>query len=140
MENYARPEKLKKLIFRSSMNKLWLSLLTSKKAPLAPNRADEKSRFYFTMPRHQAKCALLYEIGELNFRTNKRAEALKTHGTTECVVPGCGQEDTLKHAQECFGYSTSYREDFSPIEWIEYLSQLDLERFNKYKTSLTGRK
>ena len=118
------------------MNNLWLSLITSKKAPWGPNRSEEKQRFYFTLPKHQAKCALLYEIGELNFRTNRKWESLKKFGTTECVVQGCGQEDTLDHAKECYGYDTKFRDDFSPMELVEYLSKLDLERFSKYKTSL----
>ena len=59
VEIYVNPDKLKKQIYKSSMNKLWLSLLTSKKAPWGPSSAQEKGRFYFTLPRHQAKCALL---------------------------------------------------------------------------------
>ena len=138
VKRYTRPDKLKKSIFLSSMNKLWMSLITSKKAPWSPNRhGEEKTRFYFSLPKHQAKCALLYEIGELNFRANRRSESMRKFGTIECVVPGCGQDDTLSHAHECCGYSTKYREDFNPHEWVEYLSQLDLERFSKYKTSIT---
>ena len=138
VKRYTKPEKLKKSIFLSSMNKLWMSLITSKKAPWSPNRhGEEKTRFYFSLPKHQARCALLYEIGELNFRAFKRSESMRKFGTIECVVPGCGQDDTLSHAHECYGYSTKYREDFNPYEWVEYLSQLDLERFSKYKASIT---
>ena len=138
VKRYTRPDKLKRSIFLSSMNKLWMSLITSKKAPWSPNRhGEEKTRFYFSLPKHQARCALLYEIGELNFRANRRSESMRKFGTIECVVPGCGQVDTLSHAHECFGYSTKYREDFNPLEWVEYLSQLDLERFSKYKSSIT---
>ena len=135
-EMWVNPVKLKKEIQRSSMNKLWISLIMSKKAPWGPNRNEEKQRFYFSLPKHQAKCALLFEIGELNFRANRRWESLKKFGTTECVVPGCVQEDTLIHAQECYGYTTKFKEGFSPMEWVEYLSNLDLERFSKYRTSL----
>ena len=133
---YIIPDKLKKKIYNSSMNKLYLSLLTSKKAPWAPRRDNEKRRFYHTLPKHQAKCALIYEIGELNFRTNRKQESLKKYGTLECVVPGCCQEDTLEHAKTCYGYDTKYRDDMSPQEWVTYLSDLDIERFRKYKTSL----
>ena len=93
--------------------------------------------FYATLPKHQAKLALLHEIGELNFRANRKWESIKKLGTIECLVPGCGQEDSLEHVQECYGYSTKFKDNFSPMEWIEYLNNLDLERFSKYKTSLT---
>ena len=138
-EIYINPERLKKEIRRSSLNKVWISLITSKKAPWGPNRVEEKQRFYFTLPKHQAKCALLFEIGELNFRTNRKWEALKKFGTLECVVPGCGQDDTLEHIKTCYGYSTKYRDDFSPHEWVRYLSNIDLERFSKYKSSLISK-
>ena len=138
-EIYTRPDKLKQKIRTSSLNKLWVSLITSKKAPWGPNRVEEKQRFYTTLPKHQAKCALLYEIGELNFRTNRKWEASKKFGSTQCVVPSCGQEVTLDHIKECFGYSTKFREDFSPTEWVKYLSNLDLERFSKYRSSLISK-
>ena len=73
----------------------------------------------------------------MKFRANRKWESLKKYGTTECVVPGCGKEDTLEHAKECYGYTTQFKEEFSPLEWVEYLSKLDLERFAKYKTSIT---
>ena len=136
-EIFIPQEKLKAQIYKESMNKLWLSLLTSKKAPEAPRRDGEKDRFYHTLPRHQAKCALLHKAGELNFRANRRNESMKRYGTIECVVPGCGQPDTLQHAMECYGYVTKFKEGGSPHEWVEFLSELDLERFKKYKTSLT---
>ena len=134
---WVKPETLKREIMRSSMNKLWISLIISKKAPWGPNRNDEKQRFYFTLPKHQAKCALLYEIGELNFRSNRKWESLKKIGTIECLVPGCGQDDSLEHVKQCHGYSTKFRDDFSPMELVEYLSQLDNERFTRYRTSIT---
>ena len=134
---YTHPKILKKKIFEASMNKLWISLLMSKKAPWSPRRPEEKTRFYFSLPKHQAKCALLYETGELNFRTNRKQESLREFGTLECVVPSCCELDTLEHAKGCHGYSTQYRDNFSPLEWVKYLSDLDIERFSKYKTSFT---
>ena len=136
VDRYMIPDKLKKKITRSSLDKVWLSLITSKKAPYSVRR-EEKQRFYSTLPKHQAKLALLHEIGELNFRANRKWESLKKLGTIECLVPGCCQEDSLEHVQECYGYSTKFKDNFSPTEWIKYLSDLDLERFSKYKTSLT---
>ena len=136
-EYYLNPTNLKKQIYKSSMDKLWLSLLSSKKAPWAPRREGEKDRFYHTLPKHQAKCTLLYEAGELNFRANRKYESLKRYGSIECVVPGCHQDDTLEHALECYGYSTKFKEGGSPHEWAKFLSDLDVERFRKYRTSLT---
>ena len=100
-------------------------------------REDCTQRFYSSLPKNKAKLALLMEVGELNFRTNRKWESLKKFGSTECVVQGCGQEDTLDHVKECYGYDTKFKDDFSPMEWVDYLSKLDNERFSKYRTSLT---
>ena len=135
-ELYQDPKWLKKKIWTSSMNKLWWALLKSKKAPFHIRNLEEKRQFYFTLPKHQAKIALYYDIGELNLRSNRRHESCKKYGGIQCVVPGCVEDDTLKHLQECHGYSSKFVDDGLPETWIKYLCQIDRERFQKYKTSL----
>ena len=49
VKRYTRPDKLKKSIFLSSMNKLWMSLITSKKAP-GPRTDMERRKQGFTFP------------------------------------------------------------------------------------------
>ena len=97
---------------------------------------DEKRKFYFSLPRHQARLALGYDTGELNFRANRRHESLARYGTTECWVPGCCQQDNLEHVKQCYGYSAKLKESGDPMDLVLYLNELDIERFKKFKTSL----
>ena len=133
---YHDPEKLKREIWLSSMNKLWWALLRSKKAPYHVRNIEEKRKFYFEMAKHKAKIALCYDIGELNVRSNRRHESVKKYGGIQCVVPGCVQDDTLDHIQECYGYTSKFIDDGDPNTWVEYLCNVDRERFAKYRTSL----
>ena len=135
-EYYQNPEKLGKEIWLSSMNKLWWALLRSKKAPYHVRKIEEKRKFYFSLAKHKAKIALYYDIGELNFRSNRRHESHKKYGGVQCVVPGCVENDTLEHIQVCHGYITRFKDDGDPNTWIEYLCEADRERFSKYRTSL----
>lgn len=79
---YQNPVELKKMIWRGSMSKLWKSLLNSKKAPYHPRNLEEKSKFYFSLPRHMARLALGHDTGELNFRANRRNESILTSLTS----------------------------------------------------------
>ena len=60
------------------------------------------------------------------------------YGTIECWVPGCCQLDNLEHVKNCYGYSARLVDDGDPMKVITYLNELDLERFRKFKTSLTN--
>ena len=42
----------------------------------------------------------------------------------------------MTQLQECYGYSTKFKDDGDPNSWIEFLCEIDKERFAKYKTSL----
>ena len=76
------------------------------------------------------------EVGELNFRKNRKYEALKKYGSTQCLEPACMEDDTLEHMNQCFGYQTKLKDDAGPYEIIEYLVELDQERMRKFRRSL----
>ena len=79
---------------------------------------------------------LCYEVGELNFRRSRRCEALKKYGSYECLVPFCKEDDSLEHVKVCKGYSTKYKDDAGPYEFIDYLAELELERNKTFRRSL----
>ena len=93
-------------------------------------------RFYSNLPKNKAKLALLYDVGELNFRRSRKYEAMKKYGSVKCLVPACGGEDSLSHVNTCFGYQTRLRDDAGPYEIIDYLVELEMERMSKFNRSL----
>ena len=76
------------------------------------------------------------EVGELNFRRNRRYEAMKKYGSVECLEPACRENDTLEHANKCFGYQARLKDEAGPYEIIQYLVELDSERMRKFNRSL----
>ena len=99
-------------------------------------RDDCTQRFYSNLPKNKAKLALLMEVGELNFRTNRKYEALKKYGSTNCLVPACLEPDSLSHVNSCHGYSSRLKDDAGPYQVIEYLTELEEERCKKFNKSL----
>ena len=135
---YLKPEMIKKQVERKELDRLWVSHLMAKKPPPMTRRDDLTPRYYSNLPKHKAKLALLMEIGELNFRRNRKYEAMKKYGSVECLEPSCHEEDTLEHVNTCHGYSSRLKDDAGPYEIIEYLVSLDEERFRKYRRSLVN--
>ena len=136
LETYIPPELLRKQIQRRSLDRLWLDHLSAKKPPSMIRREDCTQRFYSNLPKNKAKLALLMEVGELNFRTNRKYEALKKYGSTNCLVPACLGPDSLAHVNECPGYSSRLKDDAGPYQIIEYLTELENERCRKFNKSL----
>ena len=99
-------------------------------------RDDLTPRYYSNLPKNKAKLALLMEIGELNFRRNRKYESMKKYGSVACLEPSCHEDDTLQHVNTCHGYSARLKDDAGPYEIIEYLVELENERFRKYRRSL----
>ena len=75
-------------------------------------------------------------VGELNFLVNRRGEAMKLHGGTQCLVKVCCQSDSLFHVMECFGYSTKYNPALGLKGLALYLVDLNRERNEKFQTPL----
>lgn len=119
------------------MNILYIKHLEAKKPPPGERRIDCRMRFYSTLPKNQAKLYLCYEVGDLNFRRNRKQESLKRYGNYECLMPFCREDDNFEHVRRCQGYSAKLtKDDPEPNEIIEFLTKLEEERFKKFKRSL----
>ena len=135
-KHYLQPKVIRERINKVAMDKLWMSHLQAKKPPFMIRREDLKPRFYSHLPKHKAKLALLMEVGELNFRANRKYEAIKKYGSINCLEPACTGIDSLEHVKTCFGYSTRFKDEAGPYEIIDTLVELDNERMRKFRKSL----
>ena len=82
-----------------------------------------------------------HNIGELNFKENKKNEMARKYGGLNCFA-GCDEIDNLKHAMECERYDVKARNfnlDGTDEKLAIYLSALDTERFRKYECPLIYR-
>ena len=135
-KHYVKPEIIRKTISKVVIDRLWKSHLLAKKPPFMIRREDLSPRFYSHLPKHKAKLALLMEVGELNFRANRKYEAIKKYGSIKCLEPACPDNDSLEHVKTCFGYSSRLKEEAGPYEIIDFLVELDTERMKKFRKSL----
>ena len=134
---YVHPTEIKERIESRVFNRLWIKCLAAKKPPLAARRLDGRGRFYSDLPTNKAKLMLCFEVGDLNFRKNRKREALSRYGSYECLVPFCKEEDSFDHVRVCPGYTASLKKESpEPFELIEYLTQLEEERVKRFKKSL----
>ena len=134
---YVNPSVIRERIETRVFNRLWIKCIESKKPPLAARREDGRGRHYAELPINSAKLMLCYEVGDLNFRKNRKNEAMKRYGSIECLVPFCGEDDCFEHVRRCQGYTARLdKEDPEPMEIIEYLTKLEDERVKRFKRSL----
>ena len=113
------------------MNKMWFSLMGSKKVVTRWTPKKTSNRGYFLFSRLEAKLMLAYRVGELNLLTNRPKESVSKLGSTECLVRVCGGEDDLDHISQCFGYE-SRLEGPSEQDQATYLRNLHKERTKKF--------
>ena len=139
-ETYLNPEHIKKTIERVVLDRQWINDLRAKKPPISIRRENRSQRFYTNLPKNKAKLMLCYELGELNFRSSRKTEAMKKYGSVECLVPFCREPDSLEHVKECKGYSSKVDEGAGPYEFIDYLAELELERNKTFRKSLINYK
>mgnify|MGYP001162975371 FL=1 len=134
---YVNPSVIRERIETRVFNRLWIKCIESKKPPLAARREDGRGRHYAELPINSAKLMLCYEVGDLNFRKNRKNEAMKRYGSIECLVPFCGEDDCFEHVRRCQGYTARLdKADPEPMEIIEYLTKLEDERVKRFKRSL----
>ena len=134
---YVNPNVIRERIETRVFNRLWIKCIEAKKPPLAARREDGRGRHYAELPVNSAKLMLCYEVGDLNFRKNRKNEAMKRYGSIECLVPFCGEDDCFEHVRRCQGYTARLdKEDPEPMEIIEYLTKLEDERVKRFKRSL----
>ena len=142
-EEYAQPRVLKEQIEDNIRREVLLESLQGKAAPyhwIRNKKNQNNNREYFKMSKDKAKLGLAFEVGCLNLRAHRRIESMKKIGTTQCVIPACTGEDSLKHAmEECQGYTTpKYVDKGEMNEFIEYLYSLNRERTSRFRTSMVN--
>ena len=84
-KQYVPAEVIKNQITRKVLDNLWVSHLVAKKPPAMIRRDDLTLRFYSNLPKNKAKLALSLDVGELNFRRNRKYEAMKKYGSISCL-------------------------------------------------------
>ena len=75
-------------------------------------------------------------VGELNFRTNRKQEAIAKYGGTQCLVGVCSGSDDQAHVESCFGYQTKPPSVWTEEGYSKYLFELHLERLRRWKSPL----
>ena len=135
-QTYIRPSEIKATIDRKVLDRQWILDLKAKKPPMSIRRENRAQKFYSTLPKNKSKLMLCYEVGELNFRRSRRQESLKKYGNFDCLVPFCREEDSLHHVQRCPGYTAKLEEGAGPYQFIDYLTELELERNKRFNRSL----
>ena len=136
---YVNPQVIRERVETRVFNRLWIKCIEAKKPPLAARREDGRGRHYSELPTNKAKLMLCYEVGDLNFRKNRKQEALKRYGSYECLVPFCKEDDCFDHVRKCKGYSAQLlKDDPEPMEIIDYLTKLEEERVKRFRRSLVN--
>ena len=129
-------EDLAKKLKSNAFTNQWLSLTTSRKVRMRWRPEKIQDRQYFSKDKLTAKLLLCYRIGELNFKTNRRGEAIAKAGSTLCLGKVCGGEDSLEHVMQCDLYDTRYNGHDSEWALADYLVKLYIERNKKYGEAL----
>ena len=105
------------------------------------NKVKKSKKLYWTLPKYESRLVLSHNIGELNFKDNKRNESMKKFGTLKCFA-GCDEIDSLEHVKQCERYDTKLRDfyqDGTDSKFAKYLRALDVERWRKYQNPLVYR-
>ena len=95
-----------------------------------------KRKYYFDKPKMEARMLFQYYVGELNFRTNRRREAEKKFGGTQCLVGICGGDDSIEHVSVCFGYRTRSPPNMREEDLSSYLIELNRERIQRWEAPI----
>ena len=77
-----------------------------------------------------------YYVGEVNFRTNRKREALTKFGGVHCLVGVCCGDDSLEHVQHCPGYRTRSPDNMRDEDLGKYLLELHRERIQRWNAPL----
>ena len=104
----------------------------------------KEKKQYWELEKRRARLVFAYHTGNLDFRNDKKGEAVRKFGNTNCLVPACAGRDELSHVVKCFGYKTKPKEEtFLGIDGneslAEYLDLLDAERYHKFRAPLLFR-
>lgn len=129
-------DRVKDVVTRTAMIELWEDVRKSSKIPLRREYQKQRKE-YFKAPKMPAKATFMMNVGELNFKTNRRKESIKKFGNIECPVESCLSPDSLVHAAyECLGYKTRFPDGVTEGEIGQYLLQLHAERVQRWSLPL----
>ena len=140
VEYYIKKETIKERVWSVARKEIWKNAMKNRKIPYK-NTTEKTKKNYWSMPRRKAKLLLSYYIGELNMKDYKRHEMRVRFGNTNCLA-GCDKPDNLQHVMNCDRYLTKpekFKLDGTDERLVEYLTELDKERFKMYEFPLTYR-
>ena len=110
------------------MNELWREVTVNPNIPWTKRKTTLENPVYDEEAKVKAKLAVCYQTGCLNIKTQRRSEYMTKQGSVDCLVPGCCQEDSLRHMEECYGYSEKPVKGGNHDDWYNYLVRLEGER------------
>ena len=135
-----KKERIKEYVWEKARQELWRNAMRNRRVPITTKVAKHK-KLYWTLPKYEARLILSHNIGELNFKDNKRRESRQKFGNLRCFA-GCEENDSLEHVKQCERYDTKFRNfyiDGTDEKYVRYLRALDIERWRKYQHPLTFR-
>ena len=134
-------EKSKEMMWKKARMELWKTVLLDRRVPYQ-DTPDKYRKDYWKLNKRKAKLVFAYKVGNLDFRNDKKGEAIRKFGTTECLAPGCGEKDEISHVVECSGYGSrptagAFEGDDEAL--ATYLDELDRERYGTWRAPLMYR-
>ena len=125
---YVHPEVIKKKVVKKVMHELWEEVNSNINIPWTKRKTTLENPQYDQEAKIKSKLAVCYQAGSLNLKASRRNEYLTKQGSIECLVPGCCQDDSLAHIQECYGYQEKPIKGGNHNDWYDYLVRLEYER------------
>ena len=135
-------DKMKKQMWKVARDELWQTVLMDRRVPYQECPKKYK-KDYWSLEKRRALLVFAYKIGNLDFRNNKKGEALRKFGSTACLASGCPGRDDLQHIIDCSGYDNKPEEgafDGDDVKLADYLDKVDAERFSKWRAPLLFRR
>ena len=124
---------VKKVIRKTNDLELWTDCFSSRVTVSRPY-IKIQDRQFFNWPRNKARALFLWRVGALKLKTQWKIYNVKRGVGTDCVMPLCGEDDTLDHIKECKWYETKWDEKCSTErELANYLVKINRERLKKVK-------
>ena len=79
-------------------------------------RVEDKS--YRKWDKLESQAILAWHTGSLKFKTSWKLYNVKRRIGTSCVMPVCGEEDTLAHTKICPFYDTKWSSKWESAEML----------------------
>ena len=114
-----------------------MATLSNKKVPSLLS-LDSIDYNHYTFGVMEARAITVMRTGNLIFKNTAPWKLHKKHmGNKQCLVPACGEKDSLEHVLKCEYYDTRFINTQGGVrDWATYLVALNAERINKFKQPL----